>query len=427
MWSRKQRQVFRSIVADPKAETIIIPGPTQSGKSVSGVYAFMTWASQSAGQEFIIGSHTQRQLESSVLRHMRDWALNIERQTGQPFMFRRQGEHYLMDSAAPGLDNPEPNTFYPVLGSNAGAEGRARSFSVLGALVDEATLWPESALNQIIARCSGRGAKACMITNPAGPLHPLKVKYIDGGELPYVVHIPFALDDNPTLTERYKARIRQAFRGADRMRMVDGEWAAMEGAVYPFFSEALGEPPADAVPSYYTASGDYGGSNATCVGLWAHYVIDRQPVSWLVKEWYHDGKRHGTMKVADQARRVARELFGGLPAPLRRVSIDQSAHDFIVELRHRGLPVQPADNTPGTLIPSIQLTRTHLERGLMMISRRCVNTMRSMSNYIWDPNSLIDRPLKQDDHAADMVRYEAWAQGGQQARDRRRSPRRIAR
>ena len=432
MWSPKQNLVFDTII-DGGADTIIIPGPTQSGKSISGVYAFAALASRTAGQEFIIGSHTQRQLEASVLKHMRDAARFVASGTGLPCEFRREGEHYIMDSACPWVPNPAPNIFYPVLGSNAGAEGRARSFAVAGALIDEGTLWHEAALNQIIARCSSPGAVFVTLTNPSGPLHPLKVKLIDpydpeygGTHHPAYAHIPFELDDNPSLTDRYKERLAASFVGAEYDRMVLGRWAAMQGAIYPFLHEALAEPPPGFVPKYYTASGDYGGYNPTVIGLWAHYEVAGVKVTWLVREWIKPGGQ--TMRVDEQARRIKRELLGGLAAPLRRVTIDGTATELIVALKKVGLPVMPAENNPGTLYQSIQLTRARLESGRIRISRaRCPYTVGSLSNYIWDPNSITDQPLKRDDHGADMVRYEAWAEGGEQARRTQRRPQRVGR
>lgn len=429
MWSPKQRQVFAAI-NDPSVSTIIIPGPTQSGKSISAVTAFMNYTSQYAGMEFIIGSHSQRQLEAAVLSTMHRWS------DATGCKIRGTGEHMLVESRTTRVPNPAPNTFWPILGSNAAAEKRARGFpGVKAGLIDEATLWPEGAINQVIARCSAPRSKVVMLTNPAGPLHPLKVKYIDpydpkygGTPHPRRMHIPFEMSDNPSLTPEYIEDQKINFTGAEQLRMVYGEWAAEEGAVYPLFSRCVDSPPMGLQPEYYTGSADWGESNPTAVGLWAHYRMEGTDVTWLVREWYHDHRKKGHMPTDEQAQRVATSMFRGLDAPLRRVVVDRTATDFIDQLERNGVRASKAENVPDSLYPAIQLTNRRIENGTFRVSPYCTNFKRSMSNLIWDPNLKNgDKPLKQDDHAADAARYEVWADGGVAARDRTRRPVRVAR
>ena len=429
-WSPKQLEVYRTIVTCHEVDSIDVVGPTQSGKSISTVYAFATWMSISAGQAFIIGSHSQRQLDRAVLRHLKEWAEIIEGRTGQRVRLEPQGSEFKLTSLCTAIEDPDDNILIPVLGSNRGSEGRARSFDALGTLADEATLWPDGVLAQLVARGSRPGAKHIRITNPAGPLHPIKQRIDRFAARPirHYRHIPFELADNPTLTLRYRQQIEDSFIGAEKDRMVYGKWTANEGAIYPSLEDSIVDHLPAARPRYYTASGDYGGSNPTVIALWAHYFIGGKHLSIGVREWYHDGQQKGHLKAAEQARRIRRELFSGLDAPLTQVTIDRTALELITELKRFKVPVVPAGNTPGTLYDSIQVTRAYLEHGLMLLLREGLpQIIGSLSDYIWDPNNLSgDVPLKRNEHGADAVRYEAWQRGGEQShRERLQRPERI--
>ena len=54
-----------------------------------------------------------------------------------------------------------------------------RGMTAYGAYINEASLANVEAFNEIISRCSGRGARVVADTNPDHPEHYLKVDYID--------------------------------------------------------------------------------------------------------------------------------------------------------------------------------------------------------------------------------------------------------
>ncbi|WP_363321555.1 hypothetical protein [Polycladomyces subterraneus] len=72
-----------------------------------------------------------------------------------------------------------------------------------GAYADEAALFPESFVNQMLGRCSVPGAKIWMNCNPQGPRHFIKTDFIDQIDNPQksICRIHFLLEDNPTLTK----------------------------------------------------------------------------------------------------------------------------------------------------------------------------------------------------------------------------------
>ena len=53
----------------------------------------------------------------------------------------------------------------------------------------------------------------------------------------------------------------------------------------------------------------------------------------------------------------------------------------------------------------IRLVADALRDGRIMISEGCADSIREFGLYRWDDGSLQDRPIKENDHAMDDIRY----------------------
>ena len=380
-WSPKQRDMMTEIIAGDKTE-LVVSGPVQSGKSVSSVFAFAAYASQFSNKVFLLCSRSQRQLDGATLKYFREFS----EVTG--LEWRKRVQHFEMSSLTGGT-----NRFYTLLGSDASSEGRARSFTAQGALVDEATLVPTEFLNSVADRCSMPGAKLVLTTNPSGPMHPIKANMIDQG----VTWYPFELSDNPMLTPEYIAGLKRRYSGAMQRRMVYGEWASGEGAVYPVVP--TGTPPVGEADRWILAA-DYAHSSVThavLIGMW-------EQGAWVIGEWRHDARDKGSINVREQARRINRDLVGGRHISL--ACVDPSAPAFRKALSHElRRRVFKADND---VKRGIQLVRQRFEDGTLTVGNRCTELTRELSNYTWDERAALfgdDKPVKQDDHGPDALRY----------------------
>ena len=88
------------------------------------------------------------------------------------------------------------------MADNKAAEKRMRSFNLSGMLIDEATTLPDGIVAAANARCRvGRDPKVLLMTNPDGPLHPLKVDYFDCPNEIDAQVVWCNIWDNPTMTE----------------------------------------------------------------------------------------------------------------------------------------------------------------------------------------------------------------------------------
>lgn len=89
----------------------------------------------------------------------------------------------------------------------------------------------------------------------------------------------------------------------------------------------------------------------------------------------------------------------------RAVVVDPSAASFIVELRQAGFAVQAADND---VLDGIRQTAKQLQTGGLIFSSSCLHTLDEFQAYIWDEKAALhgeDKPVKENDHCMDAVRY----------------------
>ena len=90
---------------------------------------------------------------------------------------------------------------------------------------------------------------------------------------------------------------------------------------------------------------------------------------------------------------------------IKALIVDPSAASFIAELRKRGYKVIKAKND---VEDGIRLVGTKLNLGKIIFSSSCINTIKEFASYVWDEKAAErgeDKPVKENDHAMDAVRY----------------------
>lgn len=290
-----------------------------------------------------------------------------------------------------------------------GSEEYLRGKTIGLAVVDEATLMPEAAWNQLLARMSPDGARLYATTNPDSPFHYLKEKFIDNEEMARDIAVEdYFLDDNLSLSEEKKDQYRRSYSGVFYQRMINGLWVIAEGAIY---GDCLGpqcEFSDETRPlGLYSSFGaryigvDYGTTNP-CVFL---DVYDDGKVMWQDKEYYWDSKKQMKQKTDGEYADDLVKFIG----PDRRgvmVVMDPSAASFRVECIKRGIPVKEADNDVSI---GIMRTSSALKTGRYRINReRCPKTWKEAGGYAWDDKKAArgeEEPIKMHDHTCDAQRY----------------------
>ena len=397
-FSPKQRTVLSWWAQPPDGahyDGIIADGAVRSGKTVAMSLGFVLWAMSSfSGRSFAICGKTLGSVERNIMVDLRRLL------AGRGFRIEeRRSEHLAVISVG-----GRSNRFYCFGGKDESSQDLIQGMTLAGVLFDEAALMPESFVSQATARCSVEGSKWWFNCNPAGPYHWFKRGWLDCSEQKRLLHVHFTMDDNPSLTEEIKQRYASMYSGVFYRRYIQGEWCAAEGLVYPMFDTSchVAQPPAQSERRFLAC--DYGTNNPFALGLISVRVGDKGLCYCLEKEFYHDGRREGQLTDAQYADRLEQFAAG----EGEYVLVDPSASSFIAELRRRGITVRKAAND---VHEGIRCVAAALTEGRLTVAPCCVNTLREFSCYSWDMHAAQrgeDRPLKQNDHAMDMLRYALY-------------------
>lgn len=389
-FSRKQKQILtwwlpESGVSD--ADGIIADGAIRSGKTVCMSLAFIQWSMHSFnGQNFgmcgkTVGSFRRNVL--SVLKQMlpaRGYTIRDRRTDNLVVISRGSTENY----------------YYIFGGKDEGSQDLVQGITLAGILLDEIALMPESFVNQATGRCSVDGSKFWCNCNPAGPEHWFKKQWIDERQKRNLLYLHFTMEDNLSLSEQIRARYRAMYTGIFYRRYILGQWCLAEGLVYEFDPERHVTHDLPECGEWYISC-DYGTLNPFSAGLWCV----RDGVAVRVSEFYHSGREQQRQLTDEEYYRAIEQLAGD--RDIRHIVVDPSAASFIACIRsHKRFSVRKAKND---VMYGIRLTAMMLQAGVIKIGSGCKDAIREFGLYRWDDRGEVDKPVKENDHAMDDIRY----------------------
>lgn len=283
--------------------------------------------------------------------------------------------------------------------NDARAESKIRGMTLQGAYCDEVTLFTEDFFTMLLSRLSAPGAKLIGTTNPDNPNHWLMQKYINRKDELDMLVLKFLIDDNPYLDPGYIANLKREYTGVFYDRYIRGLWVVAEGLIYPDAAQGKYTVPDDPDRKYtqYYISVDYGTINPCSMGLWG--LCDG--IWYRIRESYFDSRKEMRQLTDEEHYTRLEKLAGNLP--IRAVIVDPSAASFIETIRrHRKFHVRPADNA---VLDGIRATATAMQTGKIKICACCTNTLAEFAAYRWDEKAAEDKPIKENDHAMDDIRY----------------------
>ncbi|MFF1790760.1 PBSX family phage terminase large subunit [Kitasatospora sp. NPDC058243] len=387
--SRKQ---LRSI-AQATARINIWSGAIRSGKTIASLLAFLIAISTAptTGLIVVVGRSLQT-IERNVLDPL---------QTIELFgPLARQVHHTRGATTATILGR----TIHLIGAADARAEGRLRGLTASLAYVDEATLIPEGFWNQLLGRLSVPGARLFGTTNPDGPGHWLKKRFLDRANELDLRAWHFTLDDNPSLAPAYVAALKAEYVGLWYRRFIDGAWVQAEGAVYDMWQPDT--MVVDLLPQMQRILGvgvDYGTVNAFSALLLGLGVDGRL---YVVSEYRHDSRITRRQLTDAQYSQGLRNWLEVNDAQPEWLFIDPSAASFMTQLWTDGVPgVAKADND---VLDGIRSVGVALGSGRLLVHRSCQGLIDELPGYSWDDSAAakgIDKPLKVNDHSCDALRY----------------------
>lgn len=389
MISDKQRK----ILAFPytKRDVLICDGAVRSGKTSIMMWAFVDWAMREFdGQRFGICGKTVDSASKNIVVPFISMALAKER-----YNLRWRRVDHVLEVTRCG----KTNYFEVFGGKNESSFMLIQGRTLAGVLLDEVVLMPESFVNQALARCSVDGSRIWFSCNPGSPQHWFYKNWIEGSAQRNALYLHFNMRDNPALSDSILARYEAMYSGVFYDRYILGKWVLAEGLIYPMFGDSCvvdEEPGAD---GEYYISCDYGTLNPFSAQLW-HW--DGKTATCL-REYYYSGRETQRNKTDEEYCTEIARLAGDLP--IRSIVVDPSAASFIEVLRRKQYIVRKAKND---VLNGIMLTARYLQDGTIKIHRRCKDSIREFGLYRWDDKAPEDRPIKENDHAMDSIRYFAF-------------------
>lgn len=389
MISHKQKK----ILAFPYScyDALICDGAVRSGKTSIMMWAFVRWAMENfSGQRFGVCGRTVDSCTKNIIVPFTAMSLAKER-----YIIRWRRGDKVMEVRRGAVTN-----YFEVFGGKDEAsytliQGR----TLAGVLLDEVVLMPRSFVEQALTRCSVDGAKLWFSCNPGSPQHWFYTEWIQRHEARNTLYLHFEMTDNPGLSQKTLERYQAMFSGVFYDRYIRGLWVLAEGLIYPMFGEGclVDNPPQG---GRYYISCDYGTLNPFSAGLWCW---DGKTAT-RVAEYYYSGRQEQRHKTDEDYYTALEQLAGD--KPVQAVIVDPSAASFIeVIRRHKRFPVRKAKND---VLAGINTTARFLQDGTIKIHRSCSACIREFGLYRWDEKTETDRPVKENDHAMDDIRYFAY-------------------
>lgn len=387
-FSRKQRQLmYWWVDGSPyqDLDMVIADGAIRSGKTVAMICGFFIWSMASfRGENFILAGKTIGALKKNVIGP----ALQIIENWGLPYTYVRSGDEARLEVGA--------NTYYLYDAHNERSQDRLQGLTAAGALADEAALFPQNFIEQMMGRCSVGGAKVWLNCNPESPAHYVKTELIDKAEEKRIYHLHFLMDDNLSLSPETRERYRRAFSGVFYRRFIRGEWAMTDGLVYPQFADAPEQYIIDANPpiQYAVIGVDFGGTGSAHSFTLTGFTPGMERVV-VLDEYYHDNKKDGVLSpkqvedaFVDFVRR-AKCRYRVYEA--RCDSAEQTMiQGLTIAAARAGLGIEVRNAIKGPIHDRVAFYNSLIAQGRFRVCAGCANTIRALKEAVYDPKKPLE-------------------------------------
>lgn len=294
--------------------------------------------------------------------------------------------------------------FYIFGGYNKQSAGFIQGLTADGALLDEVALQPRTVYDMVTTRLSRTNPLLITTANPMGPRHWYKTQVLDRAAETGDVVIEEAktgIDDNIYIDDQLRADLEMSLPEHMKARGLLGNWVAAEGLVYPLWYRYEGDGAAMRPP---VVGVDYGRGR---IGITAAVAIDhitypyafppKRPVYAATREYWHEGPLDPNIHAERLVKMFPGAYFVVDPSP---------AHLYQPLLARAPGRVKKADKGPGSLIRTVTHVESMLASGHLLIGD-CPNLQTEMLSYVWNEQiqTGFDRPIKENDHALDALRY----------------------
>lgn len=386
-FSPKQQEYFMQATHRWNVKT----GATRSGKTYMDYYVIPKRIENTTGQGIIvIIGYTQQTVIKNIIDPMqRIWGTSLVGNV----------------SARSGISKIFGKKCYVLGADNKSRVNAIRGSSIEYCYGDEVATWDEEMFQMLKSRLDKPNSIFDGTCNPESPSHWFKT-FLDSDADIY--QQSYTIYDNPFLEREFVENLETEYAGTVYFqRFILGRWVLAEGVIYRHFSNEKntysGQLPQEVrdrcIPCI---SIDYGSANPTAFLM---IFMDRQErMVYIDREYYYDG-RHEVVQKTDADYGVDLLAFCP-PEECRRVVIDPSALSFQLVIRRLGYHVVEADND---VLNGIQDVSSLIALGRIKVNTSCKSLLNEIGIYAWDEKAAqrtgIDKPIKQNDHAVDAMRY----------------------
>ena len=394
-FSEKQKRILRFPYSPYDA--LICDGAVRAGKTVIMAVSFVLWAMGNfRNQNFAFCGKSVGAAERNIIKPLQ--GIRYFRENFDEFNYRRS-DHVLIVRKGSKVNN-----FYLFGGKDESSADLIQGITLAGVLLDEVVLMPRSFVEQAMARCSVEDAKLWFNCNPGNPRHWFRQEWLLKLDDHNAMHLHFLMDDNPSLSDKVKARYKSMYSGVFYKRYIEGLWVMAEGVIYDMFDSEKNvyrqeDRPVDLEwSSMRSIAVDYGTTNP----MRFLDIYDYKGTIYIDREYNFDSREEGYQKTDSE---YADDFMTFMGDSHCQVFIDPSAASFIQELQRRGVYVIPADNEVGD---GIRKSASLLKKRQILINSRCGAILDEMSSYMWDDKAALrgeEKPIKQYDHSLDAMRY----------------------
>lgn len=381
VWSEFSEAQINSIY-NSTCRLNIWEGSVRSGKTIASIVRWLEYVRTGPKGDLLMVGKTERTLKRNILDLIQKIVGNknyhYAQGNGELFLFGRK--------------------IYIVGANDERSENKIRGMTLAGAYGDEATLWPSGFWKMLLTRLSVKDAKLFATTNPDSPGHWLMVDYLEREDLD-MARFSFILDDNLSLDPKYVESLKKEFTGVFYQRFILGKWVLAAGLIYDMFDKkkhVIKNIPAYINPKLIGI--DFGTNNPTTFIL----IAERDDVYYIVKEYVYNGRKEQKKKTVRTYSKDLKKFMGDIKPS---IYIDPSATPLIAQLEEDGIYPEHADNS---VLDGIQTIGVLLEKGKLFIHEDCTETIKEFESYIWDEKASAkgeDKPIKDNDHCLDAIRY----------------------
>lgn len=386
--TKKQISILINLNQNPDWKILINHGAKRSGKTFLDNLLFikeLARAKRNAeavgvdNPQYILAGYTLSNIQRNVILELMN-VMGIDLHFDKYNGFDLLGVHVVQTST----------------GSISGI-GRIRGMTSFGAYINEATLCNKEVFNEILSRCSGKGARIICDTNPDNPEHWLLKDYIEKAGHDGIVANHFTFEDNEMLDEGYKQnRMATTPKGMFYDRDIKGLWVSGAGVVYPEFNrETMSISQENAfAQSYdrYMVGVDWGFHHPT---VFAVCGVSGERVTLLEEHAASERQIPYWVEIAKDIR----SRYGNIP-----FYCDTANPEHIGTLNDNGLN---AINGNKNVMNGIEYVAGKIHNdNFRVVYEACPEFVKEIYHYVWNDNT--GQVVKEYDHCLDALRYAIY-------------------